>query len=98
MYDVFISHAGPDKCTIAKPLYDLLVALGLKVLHYRMEEIMDALQAVTVLTGIENRDGVTNGDSVEEVAKREYVESIGDAVEKAHGRLESGRAAGPSGS
>lgn len=31
VYDVFISHAGPDKYTIAKPLYDLLVALGFKV-------------------------------------------------------------------
>ena len=42
---------------------------------------MGALQAMTVMTGIENRSGVKNGGSAEEIAERkEYVESIGDAV------------------
>jgi len=31
LYDVFISHAGPDKQFIAEPLFEELVANGLKV-------------------------------------------------------------------
>ena len=31
VYDVFLSHAGPDKLLIAEPLFDALVANGLKV-------------------------------------------------------------------
>jgi len=31
VYDVFISHADPDKLTIAELFYEFLLSLGLKV-------------------------------------------------------------------
>jgi len=199
VYDVFISHAGTDKWTIAEPLYDLLVALGFKVFldkaelrpgqeasekminamrtakiavvilspefaarkwtlkelmcflerfrqggehevivipvfyrltlndcrdemslfslvdekgdsvfmkegflqrmakerEYGVGDVLKALQSLRNITGIENKNRVTNGDSAaEKAAQRKFVEEIIDAIVEAMGRRTSGTTVG----
>ena len=60
--------------------------------------MVKVLQSLRSLTGIENSEGVTNGTSAEEKEKQKaFVKRIANAIVEGKERLESGRAAGPSG-
>lgn len=62
-----------------------------------LRDVIDALQALWGITGIENKIGATNGEGEEEEEKRmELIDLIVDAVIRAQQRLDDGSAAGPS--
>jgi len=63
--------------------------------EYGVGDVLKALQSLRNITGIENKNRVTNGDSAaEKAAQRKFVEEIRDAIVEAMGRRKSGTTVG----